>query len=47
MQIISSIGWPSSDIVGLDGEQSAWLIIQNSDDINVQENCLVIKYFLK
>ncbi|MFH1585998.1 MAG: DUF6624 domain-containing protein [archaeon] len=39
-RVIDEIGWPSQDIVGIVGEQSAWLIVQHSPDLDFQERCL-------
>ncbi|MFA5142110.1 MAG: DUF6624 domain-containing protein [Candidatus Woesearchaeota archaeon] len=38
--IIKERGWPSSDLVDIVGEQSAWLIAQHSEDVAFQEECL-------
>ncbi len=38
--LIAKIGWPSQELVGITGEQSAWLITQHSLDIRFQEKCL-------
>ena len=39
-EVIQKYGWPSSKIVGITGEQYAWLIAQHSDDLKFQEQCL-------
>jgi hypothetical protein len=40
-RIIERGGWPSSDVVGEEGENSAWLIAQHSDfNVDFQEDCL-------
>lgn len=39
-KIINKIGWPSEQLVGIKGEQSAWLIAQHSPDITLQQRCL-------
>jgi hypothetical protein len=38
--IIDRIGWPSYKLVGITGEQAAWLIAQHSPDLIFQEKCL-------
>jgi Family of unknown function (DUF6624) len=39
-EIINKNSWPSKEFVGINGEESAWLITQHSPDINFQEKCL-------
>ncbi|MDP3027797.1 MAG: hypothetical protein Q8N63_08900 [Nanoarchaeota archaeon] len=40
-EIISKIGWPTSEIVWENGEHAAWLIVQHSDfDLEFQKICL-------
>jgi len=38
--IIREVGWPSQNLVGIFGEQAAWLIVQHSGDVKFQEKCL-------
>jgi len=38
--LIDRIGWPSQNLVGIMGEQSAWLIAQHSLELKFQERCL-------
>jgi hypothetical protein len=40
-QIIDKHGWPGKSLVGRDGAQAAWLIVQHSDaDVKFQRRCL-------
>jgi len=40
-EIIEEHGWPSSQLVGVNGESAAWLLVQHSDyDVKFQEKCL-------
>jgi hypothetical protein len=40
-KIIDEHGWPGKSLVGLEGAQAAWLIVQHSDaDVKFQRRCL-------
>lgn len=39
-EIIEKYGWPSEELVGTNGEFSAWLIAQHSPDTKFQQRCL-------
>lgn len=39
-RIVSQQGWPSDDKIGTQGELYAWLIVQHSDDVQFQKQCL-------
>lgn len=41
--IIDRHGWPGKSLVGEDGAQSAWLLVQHADvDLAFQERCLTL-----
>jgi hypothetical protein len=40
-ELVSAHGWPGRSLVGDDGAQAAWLLIQHADhDVELQERCL-------
>lgn len=39
-EIVREFGWPTKSLVGSDGSQAAWLIIQHSPDLEFQKKCL-------
>lgn len=39
--VIQEMGWPGIHLVGIDGDQAAWLLVQHADDdLPFQLNCL-------
>jgi len=41
MEIVSNIGWPTENIVGEDGSEAAWLIVQHANlEPEFQKKCL-------
>ena len=40
--IVATEGWPSTDLVGRDGVEAAWLLLQHSTDIAWQANMLPV-----
>ncbi|MCL5774090.1 MAG: hypothetical protein M1536_06890 [Firmicutes bacterium] len=42
-EIIKRFGWPGESLVGKDGADAAWLLVQHADkDIKFQKQCLVL-----
>jgi hypothetical protein len=41
-EIVARAGWPDKELVGQDGAQAAWLLVQHSDDLAFQRHCLVL-----
>jgi hypothetical protein len=41
-EIISEYGWPGYKLVGRDGSNNAWLLVQHSEDNEFQKECLVL-----
>lgn len=42
-EIISVYGWPGTQLVGLEGENSFWLLVQHQDhDLEFQKQCLAL-----
>jgi hypothetical protein len=39
-EIIGQYGWPGYDLVGQDGSQAAWVLVQHSGDLEFQKRCL-------
>lgn len=39
-KIVNTFGWPIFDLVGVDGSNAAWLLVQHSNDISFQKQCL-------
>ncbi len=42
-QIVKRFGWPGKSLVGSDGAQAAWLLVQHADaDVAFQKRCLAL-----
>jgi hypothetical protein len=42
-ELVSEHGWPDQRLVGDDGAQAAWLLVQHADlDVDFQERCLAL-----
>jgi hypothetical protein len=41
-EIVARAGWPDKDVVGEDGAQAAWLLVQHADDLTFQRHCLAL-----
>ncbi|MGD2040829.1 MAG: hypothetical protein PVH11_08385 [Anaerolineae bacterium] len=39
-EIVDQYGWPGYSLVGEDGSDAAWVLIQHSDDLSFQKRCL-------
>lgn len=39
-EIVSERGWPDQRLVGTDGADAAWLLVQHADDLEFQRRCL-------
>ena len=39
-EIIGQYGWPGYNLVGQDGSQAAWVLVQHSGDLEFQKRCL-------
>lgn len=41
-EIVARAGWPDKGLVGQDGAQAAWLLVQHADDLAFQRHCLAL-----
>jgi hypothetical protein len=42
-EVVNRLGWPGKTLVGADGVQAAWLLVQHADsDVAFQKRCLVL-----
>jgi hypothetical protein len=42
VEIVAGHGWPNKKLVGQDGAEAAWLLVQHADDLEFQRRCLAL-----
>jgi hypothetical protein len=42
IEIVDEVGWPGHSLVGEDGSDAAWVLVQHSGDLAFQKRCLAL-----